>query len=176
MFLFSLIFLGWLVRCVLGTRYASISLALPWLIAVVFGFPRLSLWPQNLYISRMKNQHGHWVYWCWVQRAVPCEDNAHKYRMVDMGGAIRSRLPGTAVHDHRPSYIITPWVGPQMPWQHTRLYCCTAVELTCASNGTTWSAFAMWCYCYGYCRKQMKHFCYVMCCCYYSILYKLCRK
>ena len=54
------------------TRYASISLVLPWLIAVVFGFLCLSLWPQNLYLSRMKNQHGHWGYcWCrWVERTV----------------------------------------------------------------------------------------------------------
>ena len=29
------------------------------------------LWPHNLYLSRMNNQHGHWVHWCrWVERTV----------------------------------------------------------------------------------------------------------
>ena len=64
-------FLVWLVLFRCRTRYVSISLALPWLIAVVLFFLRLSLWPHNLYLSRMKNQHGHWVYWCrWVERTV----------------------------------------------------------------------------------------------------------
>ena len=37
-----------------------------------------SLWPQNFHISRMKNQHGHWVYWYrWVERTFWCEDNTH---------------------------------------------------------------------------------------------------
>ena len=35
------------------------------------------LWPHNLYLSRLKNQEGHWgYYWCrWVERTVYCEDN-----------------------------------------------------------------------------------------------------
>ena len=71
--LFFLFFWSGLFCCVLVyTRYASISLALPWLIAVVLVLLCPSLWPQNLYLSRMKNQHGHWVYcWCrWVERTV----------------------------------------------------------------------------------------------------------
>ena len=38
------------------------------------------LLPQNLYLSRMKNQQGHWGYcWCrWVERTVWCEDNSTK--------------------------------------------------------------------------------------------------
>ena len=66
-----LIFVVWLVLSCCRTRYASISLALPWLIAVVLVLLCLNLWPHNLYLFRMKNQHGHWVYWCrWVERAV----------------------------------------------------------------------------------------------------------
>ena len=60
---FLLIFLICLVWLVLlcSTRYASISPALPWLIVVVLFFLCLSLWPHNLYLERMKNQHGHWL-------------------------------------------------------------------------------------------------------------------
>ena len=51
-------------------------LALPWLIAVDLVFLCLTVWPHNMYLSRM-NQHGHWVYWCrWVERTVEC-DNTH---------------------------------------------------------------------------------------------------
>ena len=58
-------------------RY-SISLALPWIIAVVLFFLCLSLWPHNLYLSGMKNQHRHGVYWCrWVERTVSWEDITH---------------------------------------------------------------------------------------------------
>ena len=59
---YFLIFMVWPVLLCSRTRYASISIALPWLIAV-FGFtPSYSLWPHKLYLSRMKNQHGLWVY------------------------------------------------------------------------------------------------------------------
>ena len=39
-----------------------------------------SLWPHKSYLSRMKNQDGHWVYcwWCrWVERTVWCEDDSN---------------------------------------------------------------------------------------------------
>ena len=48
--LIFLIFLVWLVLFCSRTRYASISLALPWLIAFVSVFLCLSLWPHNLYL------------------------------------------------------------------------------------------------------------------------------
>ena len=41
------------------TRYASTWFA--YLDSLAFGFS-LSHWPQNLYLSRMKNQQGHWGY------------------------------------------------------------------------------------------------------------------
>ena len=53
------------------TRYVSISLALPINLRLFcFGFSLFhSLWPQNLYLSRIRNQETHWVYWCgWVER------------------------------------------------------------------------------------------------------------
>ena len=57
------------------TRYASTWFA--FLESLPFGFSlSRCLWPQNLYLSRMKNQEGHWGYCsCWVERTVYCEDN-----------------------------------------------------------------------------------------------------
>ena len=35
-----------------------------------------SLWPQNQYLSRIRNQDGLWVCrWSWVERTIQCEDN-----------------------------------------------------------------------------------------------------
>ena len=61
------------------TRYASTWSA--YLESLAFGFSLSHcLWPQNLNLSRMKNQEGHWGYcWCrWVEGTVECEDNDNK--------------------------------------------------------------------------------------------------
>ena len=56
------------------TRYASTWFA--YLDSLAFGFS-LTVWTQNLYLSRVKNKEGHWGYcWCrWVERTVWCENN-----------------------------------------------------------------------------------------------------
>ena len=73
-FLFSF-FMVWLVlscpRILKFTPLAfpsALRLLLPWWIGTV-GFTLSDrLWPHNLYLSRMKNQHKHWVYSCrWVE-------------------------------------------------------------------------------------------------------------
>ena len=79
--LFVLIFivvLVWIVLMCSRTRYASISLAftlINWGFALFF----LShcLWAQNWYLSRMKNQLGHWVYTDVGQKKVWYEANTH---------------------------------------------------------------------------------------------------
>ena len=53
------------------TRYASISLAFYIDELRLFGLLCLTVCDHMIictrYLSRMKNQHGHWVYWCrWV--------------------------------------------------------------------------------------------------------------
>ena len=57
------------------TRYASTWFAYLDSLAT-FSFS-LTVWPQNLYLSRIKNQEGHWGYrWCrWVEKTVSCENN-----------------------------------------------------------------------------------------------------
>ena len=68
--LIFLFFLVWLVSLCSRTRHASISLALPWLIAAVLFFSVSQSVTTEFYLSRM-NQHGHWVYWCrWVEITV----------------------------------------------------------------------------------------------------------
>ena len=76
-FLFSfLIFMAWPVLLCSRARYASISLPLPRSIGIVWFTLFLSMSPHHLYVSRMKNQHGHWVYSCRrVELTVYCEDN-----------------------------------------------------------------------------------------------------
>ena len=60
------------------TRSVSLYLILPLIISpLLFFFLCFKLWPHNWYLSRMKNQDGHWVY-CWcrlVERTVQCENN-----------------------------------------------------------------------------------------------------
>ena len=70
--------LVWLVLFCSSTRYASISLALTWLIAVALVFLCPSVCDHTNSLSRMKNQRRHWVYW-WrrVDITVSCEDNTH---------------------------------------------------------------------------------------------------
>ena len=58
--LIFLIFLVWLVLLCSRTRHACILLALPSLIAVGLFFLSHSL--TTYFLSKMKNQHGHWVY------------------------------------------------------------------------------------------------------------------
>ena len=66
------------------TRYASTWFA--YLDSLALGFSLSHcLWPQNLYLSRMKNQEGYWGYcWCrWVERTVSCEDNNNIWFVVN---------------------------------------------------------------------------------------------
>ena len=58
-------FVAWLILLCSRTRYASISLDLPLMNCdCLVSSVSQSLTTYNLYISKMKNQHGHWVYWC----------------------------------------------------------------------------------------------------------------
>ena len=64
-------FSGGVFCCCCALVPGTLALDLPTLISDVWFFS-VSLWPQNLYLSRMKNQEGHWGYcWCrWVERTV----------------------------------------------------------------------------------------------------------
>ena len=89
--LFFVALISWVAFSLLCscTRYASTWFA--YLDSSSVCFFSVWLWPHNLYLSRMKNQEGHWGYcWCpWVERTAWCEDN----NMTIWKGHMR-RVPG----------------------------------------------------------------------------------
>ena len=66
------------------TRYASTWFAYLDSLAFVFSLSHCML-PHNWYLSRMKNQEGHWGYcWCrWEETTVYCENNNIVIRTCD---------------------------------------------------------------------------------------------
>ena len=61
-FLCSPVFMVWLVLLRSRIRYASIFRVLSLDELRLFGLLCLTVWPQELHLSRIKNQHEHWMY------------------------------------------------------------------------------------------------------------------